>query len=275
MMSMWFLLPDFTFTTEGPLRLGMVIPHWSSPTTVLADLGSNTSGIKLPPRATTVEPNYFHTRSESRSNNLSIWLKFESLASASAGNNYSKKNIVEYSKADHETHTFKDPLAPEIVAAITNFPTVRAHIESGMFGKRPFYIVTGVRIATSPFKVTKERNSSPTLEAERSGASTGTKPTMAVGGKVGRGSQSTVADSYDRVPDIVFAYQLHVVRTRRAGFETRLYSHRKAFFIGASGKKEELIFVEGSTNEIDGDLEENVKYETERIGEEICVYPVK
>ncbi|TGJ83985.1 hypothetical protein E0Z10_g4750 [Xylaria hypoxylon] len=219
MPGTWFLLPDFTFTTEGPLSLGMVIPYWSNPTTVLASLGSGTaSGIELPPQTTIVEPNHAHSRSESQSNSLGAWLKFEGLASGSTSNHYSKNNQVKYSETDHEIRSFRDPLTPETVTAIANIHAVRAHINSGMFGKRPFYIVSGLRIATSSFTVTKERSSNLTFESEGSGPPL----PVEVGGKVGHDGRKTVTDSYNTAPGIVFAYRLLVGKESVIGDEGSL-----------------------------------------------------
>ncbi|KAH8812804.1 hypothetical protein F5884DRAFT_786442 [Xylogone sp. PMI_703] len=278
MPATWFLPPDFTFTTDGPLRLGMVISHWSKPTSVLAVVGSGTaSEIKLPAPTTLVEPNHVHSRSKSRSDSLSIWFKFESIASTSASNEIGQSSTIDYSKTDHEIRRFSEPILPDTVTAIANLPAVRAQIDSGMFGKRPVYMVSGLRIATSSFTVTQENSSNVTVEVEGSGPPTGTVPAE-VGGTAKHKGEKKVTDSYDTAPGIVFAYQLNVIRTRRAGVETELFSHKSAFLTGAGGTKEEpLIVVEATKDEIDEDLEEEVEYESTEIGEdELCVYiPLK
>lgn len=274
----WFLLPDFTFTADGPLRLGMVIPHWSQPTTILAAVGSGTaSEIKLPSPKTIVEPNHTHNHSKSRSDSLSMWFKFGGITSTSASTDFGKSNSIDYGKTDHEIRFFSDPLMPETVTAIANLPAVRAQMDSGMFGKRAVYIVSGLRIATSSFTVTKENSSNFTVEAEGSGPPTGTVPAE-VGVKVKHDGQKNVTDSYDTAPWIVFAYRLNVIRTRRAGLETELFSHKSAFLTGVGGRKEDpLIVVEATKSEIDEDLEEEVEYESAEIGEdEVCIYlPLK
>ncbi|KAI1132235.1 hypothetical protein F5Y10DRAFT_7703 [Nemania abortiva] len=274
MASTWFLLPDFTFTVDGPLRLGTVIPHWSKPTTVLATVGRGATGeIELPPQTTIVEPNHSHSRSQSRSSGISVWFTFEGLASALAGGDSGKNDNISYSETDHEIHSFKDPLTPEMVTAIANLPAVRAHIDSGMFGKRPVYIVSGLRIATSSFTVMKERGSNFAVEAEASGPPAGTLP-VEIGGNVRHENQKTITDSYHTAPGIVFAYRLHAIRTRRAGLETELFSHKSAFLTGATGEAQEpLILAEVTQDEIDEDLEEEVEYESVNIGEnEMCIY---
>jgi hypothetical protein len=133
MPATWFLAPDFTFTADGPLRLGMVLPHWSQTTTVLADLFSNTiSDFNLPNITTIIEKDNAYDRNQSRSNGFDIWSKFEGFASASISADLGKDTTINYSKTDHEIRFFSDPLMPETVAAIAKIPAVRAQIESGM-----------------------------------------------------------------------------------------------------------------------------------------------
>lgn len=274
MPGTWFLPSDFTFTTEGPLRLSMVIPHWSRPTTVFAEMGSgSSSAVTLPAVKTTVERNRAFNRSKPRSNSVGMWAKFEGLASGLANTETGKSRITDYSTTDHKIRTFVDPLMPETVSTIANLPTVQKRINSGMFGKRAVYVVTGLRIATSSFTVTEEDSSNLSIEVEGSGPASGTTP-VEVGGKIKHESGKTAMNSYDTAPGIVLAYQIHVIRTRRAGVETELFSHTSGFLTGEGGQKEDpLVVVDATKEEIDEDLEEEIDYESAQIGEdETCIY---
>lgn len=273
MPGTWFLPQDFTFTAEGPLRLGQVLRHWTKPTAVLAAIGSDTEGIKLPATRTHVEPNHAHSQSKERSNSLSLWAKFESIASASTNTDIAKKYSIDYSKTDHEIRSFADPILPEKVAKIANIPTVRKYIDSGRFGKRHVYVVSGLRIATSSFTVTKKESSNFTDETEGFGPPSGTTPGK-VGGRVKHDNWERVIDSYDTAPGIVFAYQLHVIRSHRTRSETELFPHKSGFLTGEGGEQEEpLVFVNATKEEIDGDLDEEVEYESMQIGDdELCIY---
>ena len=274
MPGTWFLPQDFTFTAEGPLRLGQVLPHWTKPTTVLAAIGSDAAkDIALPATRTLVEPNHAHHQSKSRSDSLSLWAKFEGIASASTNTDIGKKHSIDYSKTDHEIRSFADPLLPDKVTAIANIPTVRKHIASSMFGKRPVYVVSGLRIATSSFTVTKKESSNFTIEAEGSGPPSGTTPGE-VGGRVKHDNRERVTDSYDTAPGIVFAYQMYVIRTHRTGSETELFTHESGFLTGEGGEQEEpLVLVDATKEEIDNDLDEEVEYESVQIGDdELCIY---
>jgi hypothetical protein len=72
----------------------------------------------------------------------------------------------------------------------------------------------------------------------------------------------------------VFAYQLNVIRIRRAGVETELFSHASGFLTGEGGKKEDpLVVVDATKEEIDDDLEGEAEYDSADIGEdEIYIY---
>ncbi|KAF7503912.1 hypothetical protein GJ744_002993 [Endocarpon pusillum] len=270
----WFLPQDFTFTATGPLRLGQVLPHWTKPTTVLAAIGSDAAkDIALPATQTLVERNHGHHQSRSRFDSLSLWARFEGLASASTNTEVGAKNSIDYGQTDHEIRSFAEPLLPDKVTAIANIPTVRKHIHSGMFGKRSVYVVSGLRIATSSFTVTKSESSNFTVGAEASGPPSGTTP-VEVGATAKHDSRETVTDSYDTAPGIVFAYQMYVIRTRRAGSETELFTHESGFLTGEADEKEEpLVLVDATKEEIDEDLDEEVDYESVQIGDdEWCIY---
>ena len=86
--------------------------------------------------------------------------------------------------------------------------------------------------------------------------------------------QERVIDSYDTAPGIVFVYQMCVIRTRRAGYETELFTHKAGFLIGDGGEQEEpLVLADATKEEIDDDLEDKVVYESVLISDdEVCIY---
>jgi hypothetical protein len=277
MPGTWFLAPDFTFTTDGPLQLGMVISHWSKPSNVLADLSArNTSEIALPGITSIVEPSHSHKRSTSRTNGGGIWSKFEGIASLGASGAIGKSTTIEYGATDHEIRLFSGPLLPETATKIVEIPSVRAHVDSGMFGRRAIYIVTGIRIATSSFTVATENGTERSFEIMASSPVGGPVP-VEVGGKVNRAVERSVVDMYETAPHIIFAYRLHVIRTRRSGHETEIFEHKSAFMTGARHSDDEsLIVVEATEAEINEDIELIIAFEKEDCGEDgycICRGP--
>jgi hypothetical protein len=252
--------------------LGMVISHWSRPTEVLAELGSGLAAdIPLPKTAAIVEPNHAHNRSKSRSNGLGMLAKLEGIASASATQDVGRSVNMDYSKTDHEVHFFSDPLSSQTGTAISKLPEVQKHMDSGWFGKRPVYLVSGLRIATSSFTVMSDDSSHLTLETEGSGPPTGVVPGE-IGGHLSHNRQQTVTNTYDTSPNVVFAYRLHIIRPRRARLETGLFSHKSAFLTGKSAMNDEtLVVAEFDKAEIETEIEGKVNYEVQEFGDESCV----
>ncbi|RFU31061.1 hypothetical protein B7463_g5279, partial [Scytalidium lignicola] len=271
MPKTWFLPPDFTFSSDGPLQLGTVIAHPSRPTIVLASLPGN-SGITLPRTSILLEQNHIHNSSASSNGSVNIFTKLLDAASASIKSEAKRHSILKYGKVDHEIRSFAEPLSAATVSAITAIQEVRDHINSGVFGKSPVYIVSGLRIAKSSFSVTKEAGSSFSGEISGSGPPAGTVA-VEVSGSVAHQKEMDVMDSYDTAPDIVFAYRMHVIRPKRAGFETELFSSKGAFLTSDGKTEEPIVVVEATKEELDEDLEEQVELTTMAVGdEEYCFY---
>lgn len=262
MPKTWFLPPDFTFTEDGPLRLGMILSHWSKPGSVLAELGSGTaSALALPPIKTIIEPDHAHYRSTTRSGSLAIWSKFEGLASALVGTDAGKSRSIDYSQTDHEIRSFVDPLSPETTAAIAKLPSVHEHITSGLFGRRYVYVVTGLRIATSSFTVTVQNETNYGVSVEGSGPALAVAP-LEVGAGLSHQKANQNTDTYSTAPGIVFAYQMHIIRTYKAGSEVDIFQHKGAFMTGdGTANEHQLLLVEATEAEIGDDLDDQAKHE--------------
>jgi outer membrane receptor for ferrienterochelin and colicin len=96
-------------------------------------------------------------------------------------------------------------------------------MDSGVFGKRAVYIVSGVRIAKTLFTVTKETGASYGIELSGSGPLIPGPVLIELGASLAHNREKTVTDTYDTAPGIVFAYRVHVIRYKRAGVETELF----------------------------------------------------
>lgn len=111
---------------------------------------------------------------------------------------------------------------------------VKDHINSGRFGKRCVYIITGLRVAHKSFAVTDEttRTTSVSFGGSASATACGVPIPVEVGADISRSSDRTKAASYETAPGIVFAYRVHVIRPKGASGEAELFSDRTAFFSG-------------------------------------------
>lgn len=271
-MPTWFLPPDFTFAADGPLQLGTVIAHPKKPTLVLSALALSDLGIKLPKTSILTETNHVHGKSHAQTNGFNNWMQLFAIASASANIDVGGSASFSYGAVDHEIRSFAEPLTAEMALKIAALPTVRQHMSSGMFGSRPVYVVSGVRIAKTSFTVKREVGANNTMELSGSGPPV--PGTLELGAGVAHHQQKTATDSYETAPNIVFAYQLHVVRHKRAGMETELFQSKAAFMTGPGRADDEVppIVVEGSKEEIDEDMEEVNDYTETSLGDSgICI----
>lgn len=143
-----------------------------------------------------------------------------------------------------------------------------------MFGKRAVYIVSGLRIAKTSFKVTKEVESKFKAEIAGSGPPAAGIVPVEVGGSVSHHYENKIIDSYKTAPAIVFAYRLHVIRYRRRGVETELFKSKSAFMTGNGGLEEEdpLMVLDATKEELDQDLGEENDYTESVVGEgDVCI----
>ncbi|KAM0420386.1 hypothetical protein ACHAPT_011806 [Fusarium lateritium] len=265
-MKTWFLPPDFTFTPDWSLQLGAVITHPGRPTNVLASPRTDPS-IQLPEVQVITEKNHSHSNEISRTGGISLFAKFVEFASGSVSYEASRRNLLQYGNVDHEVRSLVAPFSTDFLASLTSLDSVKEHMESGMVGKRPVYLVSGLRVTNEPFTVTKEKGSGNQAEISASGP-TGPVP-VEVGGGLSGGVERAKVDSYETAPGIVFAYRLHVIRPRGSS-QSEMFSSSKAFFTGKEDS-EPMEIVEVTPGMIGEDLEEEeVKFDKDDLGNGEC-----
>ncbi|KAK3375676.1 hypothetical protein B0T24DRAFT_698101 [Lasiosphaeria ovina] len=258
----WFLPPDFTFLPDGAIALGRVIPDPARPTATLASLGPHSENptIALPATKSLVEKGRAFSAEKIRSFGFELLAKFLELASANGTADVSWSRNKSFGAVDHEVRTLDGAFAPAALRAITRLEEVRRHIDSGRFGKRCVYIVSGLRVAVDSFTVTDERASKVSGSVGGSGPVPAGAAPVEVGGGVSGAREDTGSRSYETAPGIVFAYRLHVIRPKGQGnVEGEIFSDRAAFLTGeeaAEGEEEvELVAVDVDTARNDLDLE--------------------
>lgn len=269
-MKSWFLAPDFTFTPDGPLQLGAVIPHPSRPTQTLAS--PRTDAITLPEVQTLIEANHSHSNDVTRTAGVNLFAKFVELASASIGYETSRRNALEYGTVDHEVRSLVAPFTKEFLQSIVDTEAVREHIDSGFLGKRTVYFVSGLRVTNSPFTVTKEKGSGHNTSLSASGPA-GPVP-VEVGGGISGGGESSKTDSYETAPGIVFAYRLHAIRVRGSGsVSSEMFSHRKLFMSDRPESDPMEVFnITAEVLKADKEEDKAPRYEMEDLGDgEYCL----
>ncbi|UPK96292.1 hypothetical protein LCI18_007227 [Fusarium solani-melongenae] len=253
-MKTWFLPPDFTFTPDGPLQLGAVITHPGRPTNVLASPRTDPS-IQLPEIQVITEKNHTHSNEVSRKGGVSLFAKFVEFASGSVSYEASRRNLLQYGNVDHEVRSLLAPFSKDFLTSLTSLDSVKEHIDSGLVGKRPVYLVSGLRVTNESFTVTKEKGIGNQAEISASGP-TGPVP-VEVGGSLSGGVERTKLDSYETAPGIVFAYRLHVIRVKKST-QSEMFSSSAALWTGREEPEPEPMEVLDVTLDVVGDdLEED------------------
>ncbi|KAH6614622.1 hypothetical protein B0J18DRAFT_374141 [Chaetomium sp. MPI-SDFR-AT-0129] len=264
----WFLPPDFTFLPDGQIALGSVIPDPRRPTATLASLADHPT-IALPKSKSIIEKNRSFTSEKSRSFGLELFAKFLNIASANGKTDVSWYKNKSFSAVDHEVRAYNGAFSPEALKAIMRLDAVKKHIDSGRFGQRHVYIISGLRVAQQSFTVTYEQGKKTEGALGGSGSvPAGTVP-VALGGNVSGSRKDKRTDGYETEPGIVFAYRLHVIRPRDADAEGELFSDRTAFFTGEAEEEGEEMEVAGVNGAVlRGDLDVDPDgYEEKRIVE--------
>ncbi|KAI0878594.1 hypothetical protein GGS24DRAFT_443414 [Hypoxylon argillaceum] len=244
----WFLPPDFTFLPDGQIALGRVIPSPQRPTVTLASLTDHPT-IALPEVRTIIEKNHSFSSEKNRSVGLGLFAKFLEIANVNDKVDESWYNNKSFGTVDHEVQAYNGAFTSATLKAIVALEDVRRHIHSGRFGKRYVYIISGLRVAQQSFTVADEVGKTTEISLEGSGSITAGTTPVEVGGNV-TGSRSNIQkDGYETAPGIVFAYRLHVIRTKRAGEEGELFTDRTAFFSGegeGDDEEDEMEIVEAN-----------------------------
>lgn len=181
----WFFPPDFTFRPTGEFALGTVIKYPRHPTLALTSLRSSEQPkIDLPEIDILQKRSHIYFQSFNRFANISIFAKFVDLVSAttSAGLLCNKEWL--FGSVDLEIQTFGKAISRDVLKAITRLEPVKKHINSGIFGKKPVYIITGLRVAKSSFQITDQTKSSATISLGASGPAPAWVLPLEIGGGI-------------------------------------------------------------------------------------------
>ncbi|KAL8299218.1 hypothetical protein RB594_003662 [Gaeumannomyces avenae] len=271
----WFLPPDFTFRPSGELALGTIIKDPSRPTLALAALGSDEHPeIVLPGIETLLEPGHFHSHGSKRSGGANFLAKFVDLASASANANMSRYKEWSLGKVDLEVRTFNKAISEDSLKAITRLERVKRYMSSGRFGKKPVYIISGLRVAKDSFQVMDQAGSVAFMSMEASGPTPAWTLPLELGAGISGSREQSRTDAYRTAADIVYAYRVHVIRATRDGEEAELFSYRTAFGEGGNDEDEaqNMECVDVTANVLKEDLELEPAFDEYSLGEgESCI----
>lgn len=266
----FFLAPNFTLHPGGALALGSVIADPSRPTKIL-------SALPNPPETDThVEFDRSLSRQDGTTFHGKTFASFLTSASANLGGEVSKSALSKYDMDSMATVYFKrDVTDDEVTELVLKDSKVRAAINSGLFGKQPVYVVTGLKVAKG-FRLTTEVGGS---KGATIGASVPIVEGVGIGAEIGGNRSRSLTETLSTQQDIIFAYQLHKVvqkgwRRDSKRIEVDVFMHKAA----ALGERKEdpnqpfeLLAADAA------DLEELVRdsnisdFDTEMVGDDAIV----
>lgn len=231
----YILAPNFTLTAspESPRYpwLGNIIADPLLPTSRTLDKLSSGPPDNI---VSVQEEKNTYTKSNGRSINASIWATFLQAASANLGGATTKDVSIKYSmSAGMETRYF-EPTDDEVTARVERSAKARAAMDSGLFGRRPVYMITGLKIA-------KGFSLESSVDMSVAGDFGGSAPItpageVSAGAEVGGSLHRQQQMSYKtgKGVDVIFAYQVHVIakkgwREKSKRLEADVYQSKQAF----------------------------------------------
>ncbi|PTB51201.1 hypothetical protein M431DRAFT_511311 [Trichoderma harzianum CBS 226.95] len=236
--------------------------------------------IPLPDIQSLMEKGHRHSRTNNASICSKVFDRFIELASNSTSVIWSRYKSTTFGSVDLETRTYSKAISSEALNAIVGLERVKKYMNRGILGKRPIYIITGLRIARESFSVAYEaRSRIETSFAVLGSAATGPLP-LNIGASISEKNDKSRKDEYQIAASVVFAYRLHVIRERRSGdVETELFRHRTAFMTGErddEGKSiKEMVVEEVNTEVLREDLGIEPDFEefavAEEAQDELCI----
>jgi len=199
----YILAPNFTYHPNTSICMGDIIEDPSDPTKPLSSLRDSS----FPSMVTHFDYDVKLSKEKSHSLQGSVWAKFLEIAKEKIGGEVGGGALDKYVIDRLETIYFeKQPTDEEAAERIKN-EKVQVAMNSCIFGKKPVYMITGLKVARG-FRVESgnisESSKNMSLELPASWA-------LSFGSGLSAGSTSNTRQSYRSDQDIVFAYQLHVI----------------------------------------------------------------
>ncbi|KAL6786690.1 hypothetical protein J3E68DRAFT_212770 [Trichoderma sp. SZMC 28012] len=250
--GIWFLprlsncAPDFTYTESGLLQLGTILASYNDLSSVLFSPISDKASpiINWPPEDNVgIEKNHEHSRTD---NSLSvggnILAKFFGLSSTSYEIDAKREYTLKLGKADHRIVRFQYHLSQTTIQSILEQDSVKAYSKPNIFRQtlpKPIYVVSGLRLATGPFSVTENHDSTvhAALSADilMSDTDGGTEAVLTsvvkpipFGGSISGSldQKKNISHSYNTIEgkEVIVAYSVYVIRRH-----AKMFSDASAF----------------------------------------------
>ncbi|KAK6435171.1 hypothetical protein LTR95_008645 [Oleoguttula sp. CCFEE 5521] len=146
-------------------------------------------------------------RSSTKGISTSVWAQFLQVASANLSGEISSEVRSSYVVDCLETISLLEDPSDEYAESRASEPKVKAAMNSGVLGRQPVYMFTGLKIAKGfRWSSTQGRK----VEG-KAGVSVPVTDQVTAGAELGAGRGTENRDSSRTEDDIIFAYQLHVI----------------------------------------------------------------
>ncbi|KAL7936125.1 hypothetical protein V8C35DRAFT_333242 [Trichoderma chlorosporum] len=238
-LKTYILVSDFTFQSDGPIRIGNIIADPFCPTKILS------TPANCPPTTTHTDFDCFFSQNSNKSLQGSIWAQFLQNAIANISHRVSKDVSSEYTIDSLDTIRVKEGSLNDEVMERIKEPRVQAAIKSGLNGTAPVYMITGLKVATG-FRLVKKI----TTSTQKIGIDMGLPAAagVGIGTNISASCSKRTSESFKSGNDIIFAYQLHILARKgwwHKRMEVDIYAPKSAFLTidAVSLEKEETVTV--------------------------------
>lgn len=200
-LKTYILPPNLTTHPGDAIRIGTIIVDPFRP---LKPLSETKEPLKT---VTHTELETELSDSSKRGFSSSLWAQFLEIANAKLSARVGRDIRTTYAVTSLDTISLAQDPSDEYAASRAQEPNVRAAMNSGLLGRQPVYMITGIKIAKG-LRWSREQVLSTSGEV---GASIPITQGVTAGAEIGAERETEHHYSSKTEQDIVFAYQLHVI----------------------------------------------------------------
>ncbi|RKK64380.1 hypothetical protein BFJ69_g16746 [Fusarium oxysporum] len=202
----YILAPNWTFRPEGRIAIGNVLVDPLLPHRALLKSDPN---CHLPTETAT-EKNWQLSIEAMRNLSLRIWTIFLEKISIKIGANRTHIKDGQFNMQSLDTVSLKDDLSDDYIKTLCSNPKVREFMRVDSLLCKPVYVVTGLKVAKG-FSFSGMAKHSASLTGEAGGE---VAPEASLGGGAQASSSTSISDQFESVNDIIFAYQLTMIKPK-------------------------------------------------------------
>ncbi|PVH74788.1 hypothetical protein DL98DRAFT_499260 [Cadophora sp. DSE1049] len=255
----YLLAPNWDFHPGGPITLGTIIVNPFRPHRPLTKPDKDA----ILATDTSTQHNWQLSLETVHSFKVSVWTVFLESIHLKAEINRERLKNSSFTMESLATEFLHEPTAEEIKARC-NDPDVKRYMHSSSFGRRPVYMVTGLKTARG-FALGGGSGSTRRFGVEAGGQ---IATSVSLGAAVEASNSRSNSGQFEAEGDIIFAYQLLRIKpkgwTKDGQYSISDYQPRQAFLNDEASEIDENEEVLGETEMLKVD-------ELKDLGKEVCV----